>query len=241
MSYLGDSEAHHTDFCRHVTRPFTDPRLITAQVLSFMTLILSFFTESLWPKWLKWVPILLFGLPSFIMIQTAWCCAMNRCGFIAAGVLALVGASIFLFIAIDIMGYFSNCGSYDWAYDDCDEAASWMILSFASGLLWAITGIVVLVFACGKSYQDIADQLRAEGAGGAAVPNTTAVAKCPIAVKRAVPIAAITPMQQAPVAGTSTTTITNMPDGSMEKKTEVINPDGSKTITVLIQKLTEDV
>jgi hypothetical protein len=47
-------------------------------------------------------------------------------------------------------------------------------------------------------------------------------------------------MQQAPVAGTSTTTITKMTDGSVEKKTEVFNPDGSKTVTVVIEMPTED-
>jgi hypothetical protein len=57
-----------------------------------------------------------------------------------------------------------------------------------------------------------------------------------MAVKTAVPM---TPMQQA--AGTNTTTITHMPDGSVEKKTEVFNPDGSKTVTVVIEKPMEDV
>jgi hypothetical protein len=178
-----------------------------------------------------WVAIFL----AFILIQTAWCCALNRCGIIAAGVLALVGASIFLAIAIVILDVFNDCGNTyyddDWGYYDCDAAASWMILSFVNALLWAITGILVLVFACGKGYQDIENQLRAEGAAANQVARATAVAEHPIAVK-AVPIAATTPMQQA--AGTSTTTITNRPDGSVEKKTVVTNPDGSKTVTVVI-------
>jgi hypothetical protein len=154
-----------------------------AQVLSLIVLILSFFNVSIWPKW---VAILLLGLPAFILIQTAWCCALNRGGFIAAGVLALVGASIFLVIAIVIMDFFNDCGrSYyddDWGYYDCDEAARWMILSFVSALLWALTGMLVLVFACGKGYQDIENQMRAEGAAANQVANATAVAEYPKAV-----------------------------------------------------------
>jgi hypothetical protein len=84
-------------------------------------------------------------------------------------------------------------------------------------MLWTVTGILVLVFACGKRYQGNADQLNAEGAATNQVPGA------------------------APVAGTSTTTITNRPDGFVEKKTEVTNPDGSKTVTVVIENPMEDV
>jgi hypothetical protein len=201
--------------------------------------------------------MLFLGLPAFILMQVAWCCAMNKCGFIAAGVLALVGAGIDIAAAIFVLVWLisfweDDCDSYNsynsnydydcWEYDE-DDAILWVSLSLASALLWMITGILVLCFACGKRYQDIEDQLRAEGGaeGGAAnqVPRATAVAEHPVAVKTAVPIAATMPMQQA--AGTNTTTITHRPDGSVEKKTEVFNPDGSKTVTVVIERPTEDV
>jgi hypothetical protein len=248
--YLDGYEAHHTDLCRHgTTRPFKDPCLITAQVLSVIALILSFF--SIWAWWV----MLSYSLPAFILMQVAWCCAMNRCGFIAAGVLALLVAAIDLAAAIFVLIWLisfweEDCDSYSnsnydydcWEYDE-NDASLWMNLSFASALLWLITGILVLCFGCGKRYQDIEDQLRAEGGaeGGAAnqVPRATAVAEHPVAVKTAVPIAATMPMQQA--AGTNTTTVTHRPDGSVEKKTEVFNPDGSKTVTVVIERPTEDV
>ena len=38
------------------------------------------------------------------------------------------------------------------------------------------------------------------------------------------------------VESATTTTITNLPDGSVEKKTEVVNPDGSKPVTVTVEK-----
>jgi hypothetical protein len=229
--YLDGYEAHHTDLCRHgTTRPFKDPCLITAQVLSVIALILSFF--SIWAWWV----MLSYSLPAFILMQVAWCCAMNRCGFIAAGVLALLVAAIDLAAAIFVLIWLisfweEDCDSYSnsnydydcWEYDE-NDASLWMNLCFASALLWLITGILVLCFGCGKRYQDIEDQLRAEGgAEGAAakqLPSATSV-----------PIAATRPMQQA---GTNTTTITHMPDGSVERKSEVLYPDGSKTVSVVV-------
>jgi hypothetical protein len=73
-------------------------------------------------------------------------------------------------------------------------------------MLWTVTGIVVLAFACGKRYQGNEDQLKVEEAATTKVPCAS------------------------PVAGTSTTTITNSSDGSVEKKTEVTNPDGSRPL-----------
>jgi hypothetical protein len=170
-----------------------------AQVLSLIVLILSIFNE------MAWMIMLFLCVPAFILIQTAWCCAMNKCGFIVAGVLALVGACIVL-VVDTVYPYYKN-----------DEDTTWMPLSFASGILWATTGILVLVFACGNRYQDIEDQLTAEGAGGA------------VAVR------------QAPAAGKSRTTIANRPDGSVEKKTVVANADGSNTVEVWLSKPTLDV
>jgi hypothetical protein len=225
-----------------------DGCLITAQVLSVLAFILSFF--NVWPWWV----LLVLGLPTFLLLQTAWCCAMNKCGFNCAGVLALLDAGLALAAAIIIliwlMAFWAD-GCEDYSYDDyysdnyysdmdCseydkDDAMVWLSVSFAGALLWLITGILVCCFACGRRYQDIEDQLRAEGgAKGASanqVPSATAVAAHPMAVKSSVPIAAATPMQQARVAGTNTITSTHMPDGSVEKKTEVFNPDDSTNST----------
>jgi hypothetical protein len=155
--------------------------------------------------------MLFLGLPAFIMMQTAWCCAMNKCGFITAGVLALVAAGIVLASAVVVLLALSawDCDDDDFFDDDfsssCEydydksDATVWLSLSFISAILWVITGILVLVFACGKRHQDISDQLRAERAEGAAVPSATAVAEYPTDVKTAVPIAAAMPMQKAPV------------------------------------------
>jgi hypothetical protein len=185
--------------------------------------------------------MLFLGLPAFILIQMAWCRPLNRCGFNTAGVLAFAGAIIVLVSAIVLHDHLNNC-DYLYDYNPChdrDEATIYVSLSFVSGLLLALTGILVLVFVCGGRYQDIEDQLRAEGAEGAAtnqVTRATAVAEYPMAVNTAV-------MRQAAVAGKSTTkiTITHRPDGSVEKKTVVTNPDGSKTVTVVILKPTFDV
>jgi hypothetical protein len=106
--------------------------------------------------------------------------------WIAAGVLALFGAGIVIAATQIGKPVFSNDGDSD--YLDL------LLFSFASATIWTVTGINVLVFACGKRYEGNEDQLKAEGAATNQVSGA------------------------APVAGTSTTTITNRLDGSVFNK-----------------------
>lgn len=190
---------------------------------------------------------------------------MNKCGLITAGILALVGAGIVLTTAIIILvwlnNFWSDCdgATFSHYYDqwgnthssnyDCDNtynedtAIVWMCVSFISSILWFITGILVLTFACGKRYQAFEDEFKAEaeqrGPARSAAAIPVAQPERPLAIKTAVPIAMTMPI--APIAGTTTRTITNLPDGSVETKTEVVNPDGSRTVTVVVEKPMEDV
>jgi hypothetical protein len=225
-------------------RPFKDTCLMTAQILSIIAIALSFFSG-----W--WWVMLFFGLPSFIMLQVAWCCAMNKCGFVTAGVLGLVGAGITLVFAILAIIVISSCDGYSsYSYDDyygyssynydadCilyDESLywTWTILSCIGCFLWMAVGIMTLCFACGERYEQAERTLKEENPTPAPGNESTPV----VATKSAVPVAAPQPAVEATPAPPSTsTTITHMPDGSVEKKTEVTNPDGSKTVTVTIER-----
>eukprot|EP00980_Cylindrotheca_fusiformis_P009940 scaffold2196_cov99-Cylindrotheca_fusiformis.AAC.3 len=178
--------------------PFKDPCLISAQVLSIVALTLSLF--NLW----GWYVMIFVGLPACILLQIAWCCNVNKCGFIAAGVLALATSVIVLVAAVLILVWLKH--SWD---DFCDEYASffnstsmlnddlfdddlymsmfnddfengqidctseyeestailWLSLGIGSAVLWSITGILVLIFACGQRYRGCEEKLRAEAAG----------------------------------------------------------------------------
>jgi uncharacterized membrane protein len=223
--------------------PFKDGCLMTAQVLSIIALALSFFSG-----W--WWVMLILGLPCFVLLQIAWCCALNKCGFITGGVLGLVGAGVTLVFGIisliAVIEYVDYCDSYSYSYyndnytyncyDDSVESVlyTWMILSFIATALWMVVGIMTLCFACGDRYQNLENQLKEASPAPAAAQG----APVPVqATKSAVPVAA----HQAPVVATpappaTTTTVTHLPDGSIEKKTEVTNPDGSKTVTVTIER-----
>mmetsp|Transcript_44307 Transcript_44307/g.107088 ORF Transcript_44307/g.107088 Transcript_44307/m.107088 type:complete len:213 (-) Transcript_44307:697-1335(-) len=59
--------------------PYKDSTIITAQALSILGFFLSLVSFGFIP-----------GLVSFMMLQVVWCCAMNKCGLITAGVFAVI-------------------------------------------------------------------------------------------------------------------------------------------------------
>jgi len=227
--------------------PYKDGCLITAQVLSIPALALSFF-GGFW-----WVMLAL-GLPAFILFQVTWCCAMNKCGLITGGVLAIVGAGVVVaigvWIYIIIQAAYDFCESrygdddyYQSYYDDCinEEAEGalllYAILSGIAAVLWFASSILVFSFACCKRYDTAVEALKerqaaAEAGGPSSVPVGNTVTdhqfkEAQPGFVEAVPAAAPAPTE---------TTITNKPDGTVEKRTVVTNPDGSKTVTVTIEK-----
>ena len=205
--------------------------MITAQILSIIGLALSWF--GIW-----WVSIFL-ALPAMIMLQVTWCCAMNKCGLIASGVLATVAAGWVLVVAILLIVALeaakSDCDDYSYYYDSDSCIANsgysaytaYIILSVLGGVIWLVTGIIVFVFACGQRYTTALEKLKEEnGEPAQADPETPTETKA----------VAVEPAPAPAASTTSTTTITNLPDGSVEKKTEVVNPDGSKTVTVTVER-----
>eukprot|EP00980_Cylindrotheca_fusiformis_P022438 scaffold9308_cov115-Cylindrotheca_fusiformis.AAC.1 len=126
------------------------------------------------------------GLPVFILLQIAWCRNVNKCGFIAAGVLALATSVIMLVDAVLILVWLKHSWDdfCDWSSSnrsslnvlvegqiDCTSeyeestAILWLSLGIGSAVLWLITGILVLFFACGQRYRGCEEKLRAEAAG----------------------------------------------------------------------------
>ena len=124
------------------SRPYKDPCLITAQVLSVIGLSLSFF----W--WWGWWISLGLALPAMIMLQTVCCCAMNKCGLITAGVFSIIGgvAEILVFIF--------------YLRDEGEEITG--VLGVIGGIMILVTGTLVFVFACGKRYDAAVARMREE-------------------------------------------------------------------------------
>ena len=118
--------------------------MITAQALSIVAIAISW--VSIWG--------LLAGLVTFIMLQIAWCCKMNKAGFIVAGVFGAIAGAIEAIVAILIFvaGEQACIDTYYYTYD---EQVCWQgliiagSLGLASGLLWIATSVCVFVFACG--------------------------------------------------------------------------------------------
>eukprot|EP00980_Cylindrotheca_fusiformis_P009938 scaffold2196_cov99-Cylindrotheca_fusiformis.AAC.1 len=164
-------------------RAFKDPCLITAQLLSIVALALSLVNLLGWDVYVMLfvglpAGMLFFGLPAFILLQVGCCCTVNKCGFITAGVLAVVGSGLFLVAAVLTFVWTNEefYNDYDTYSNDFNEDffdQLWFGVIIA--VLWLITGILVLVFACGHRYKACEEKVRAEAAMGANAADPTAV------------------------------------------------------------------
>ena len=139
--------------------------MITAQALSIVAIAIS------------WVSIygLLAGLVTFIMLQVAWCCKMNKAGFIVAGVFGAIAGAIEAIVAILIL-VAGEQACIDTYYYTSDEQACWSALivaaslGLASACLWIATAACVFVFACGSRLAKFQSD---EQSGDSVVPTAT--------------------------------------------------------------------
>mmetsp|Transcript_15558 Transcript_15558/g.25215 ORF Transcript_15558/g.25215 Transcript_15558/m.25215 type:complete len:191 (+) Transcript_15558:68-640(+) len=139
--------------------PYRDGVLISAQGLSIVGVCLLWF--CLWA-----IP---FGLVAFIMLQVVWCCKMNKCGLITAGVFAALAAALMIIkgILVAVSGVTLVCSSsynddyyYYSDYDDDACNAAVIIassLAISGGVFWIATAVCTFVFACGPRYMKLHD------------------------------------------------------------------------------------
>jgi len=69
---------------------------MAGQIIVIPALALSFFTGN-------WFVGLALGLTAFLIPQIAWCCAMNKCGFITGGVFGIIAAGALVAFGVLIM------------------------------------------------------------------------------------------------------------------------------------------
>ena len=127
-------------------RPYKDPLLITAQVLSVIGFCITIFLFH--PLLLFWWPLISLFLVVFAGI--ACFCAMNKEGLITAGVLLTILGAIELCYFLIMWGMWG--GGNVW----------WAILIVLAGLSKLVSGILVFVFACGKRYETAVARMREE-------------------------------------------------------------------------------
>jgi hypothetical protein len=218
----------------HTTaRPYKDPLLITGQAISFVALMLSFGFIFTW----------FFGLVAWLMLTIAFCCRMNKCGFITAGVFGILAGVGSLIAGISILTTwganfcYGNRYSDDdiyYYYDDDDyysvcNFTLWGWLSLIGGALWLTSSILVFVFTCGSRIDKYKTAELDEGhndipavATIMAPPSPTGSTKKPRSSGRKKKL-------------TSVTTITMMLDGSQQTEVRRTNADGSASITTTIK------
>lgn len=136
--------------CFHSYRPYKDPVLMTAQGLAIVAIFFS---------WGFWVTGLL-GFAAFVMLQVAWCCRMNKCGLIAAGVFACLDAAGCAAVGIYLLATFAgeDDDSYYYYSEDDDTvfyydssaATAWGVVCLIGAFLWTGVGVCTFVFACSR-------------------------------------------------------------------------------------------
>jgi hypothetical protein len=90
------------------------------------------------------------------MLQIVWCCKINKCGLIVAGVFGCISAVINMIVAILVLAW-GSAGACE-GVDDDDLCASATALAtgvgFGAGILWIATSVLVFVFSCGRRYNN---------------------------------------------------------------------------------------
>lgn len=96
------------------------------------------------------------GLVAFLMYQNLWCCKMNRCGIITAGVFAFIAGAMSI-----ILGFLALWGGLVFY---CDFLIAFCLISFpidetmggsfaiVGGVSWVTCAVCTFVFGCGHRY-----------------------------------------------------------------------------------------
>lgn len=120
---------------------YKDPLFMTAQALS----IVGFF--------ISWGYGAIFGLIAFILLQVAWCCKMNKCGLLVAGVFACIAAAG----TIAVGGYslvLADDYSDDFYSSSTNQAYFTVgILGLIGGCIWITVATLIFIFVCGRRFR----------------------------------------------------------------------------------------
>ena len=115
-----------------------------------------------------------------------------------------------------------------------------VIIMSISVVLWVIAGAIAIIFASTKRYERALQQLKEDRQNGLPHVNAIPVGRDVQMVPVSNSTVPMVPVETGvPVPGTQTTTrVTTLKDGTIERTTEVVNPDGSKTVTITTERTT---
>lgn len=183
---------------------------MTAQALS----IVGFF--------ISWGYGAIFGLIAFVMLQVAWCCRMNKCGLIVAGVFACIAAAGTIAIGVYWLAVADDYYYYDgYSYTTTKQANDTVgILGLIGGGIWITVATLIFIFVCGprfRKYESNSDdannknQQSDDNLPVVTIPTTTADQEPmkPVAVNH---VKAVVPMARSAVVDASATSKMNDDD-----------------------------
>lgn len=125
--------------------PYDDVFMITAQILSIVSVFIS---------WVWWVTFII-SLIGMSIIQIIWCCRQNRTMVLASAAVAVASALTSIGIGIYILIDWSDetycytfiLDTYDDGYggDYCEEGR-WGTIALVCGVIWSLVSVCIIHF-----------------------------------------------------------------------------------------------
>lgn len=152
---LSSSHPHRVLTLLHIplARPYGDGFIITAQLISIVAFLLS---------WFWWVAFLISAI-GMIWLQVIWCCRQNKIGFWALAATCGIAAILCLFAGIWMLVVWKDaswCVFFLWwteyyyssDSDGCNEGL-WARIAFVEMVLWCIVTVLLLYFVYSERHQ----------------------------------------------------------------------------------------
>jgi hypothetical protein len=159
-----------------------------------------------------------------VILQVAWCCRMNKCGLMTAGVFMVVSGILSLVFTVVYV---------TWA------VISWAIVMVIGAGFYIASAVCIFVFLCGPRYERCQQQ-KESGADQDVEQGTQVVSEIPTAIEIKQidqDEAAVSLMvADVTVAKSLNKTIYHLPDGRIKTVTEVTLSDGTKQVTTTIEQ-----
>jgi len=172
----GCSYDAHSGVRTCICLPSSDRYMITAQILSIVACLVSYF----------WWLTFLIGLVCLILLQSIWCCGKNRTGlYISAGI-SFMAAVTCIFGGIRMIvswkgNVWCDVFFFGYGYEDDDECkeVKWAIVAFVAATLWFVTSGCILYFVKSGRHSKWEEKVQAADTGitttVATTPTTTAI------------------------------------------------------------------
>jgi hypothetical protein len=116
---------------------------------------------------------------AFVCLQVIWCCRMNLCGLVSAGILAAIAGIAAIVAGIVVLSYGAvaicdeaavNNPETDYTEEQCRVGVNgYAGVAFVGGALWIAASILVFMFSCTDRYKNAELTNQASGKSNEAV------------------------------------------------------------------------